>query len=201
MSIFAYVAGIVSSVATCAALIFAGLEFRRSRAQDRHKRQVELEGVAVSWQPPEVPRTAHDACGRATWEYEFTAYNPGDLPISDVQVEIHFAIPVVRIRYDGHLDEPSQVIVLEATPVLAGHGSRTWHRRLVMNYEAAQGPLRRTKAVISFIAPDDDVHNRHMNYWPKQLWSADAPNTIDRHDAPLADAQLWSYVREGKCST
>ena len=110
MNAFASVAGVVSSIATCVALIFAGIEFRRVRSQDRLKRQVEIEGVAVSWRrlygpiPPlskvqsdsELPRTSHDAQGRAAWEYEFTAYNPGDLPISDVRVEIHF--PVSRAR-------------------------------------------------------------------------------------------------------
>ena len=171
MNSFVNVASLVSSAATCAALIFAGLQFQRSRRQDRHKRQVEIDGVAVSWRPPEVPRTAHDAHGQATWEYEFAAYNPGGLPISDVRVEIHFVIPVVRIRYDGHLDEPTKVIVLEATPVLAGHGTRTWRRRLVMNYEDSRSALRQTKAVISFIDPEN-AH--HINYWPKQLWSADA---------------------------
>jgi hypothetical protein len=182
MSGFAYAASIVSSLATCIALIFAGLEFRRSRARDRHKRQVESEGVAVSLRPSEVPQGAQDARGRATWEYEFTAYNPGDLPISDVRVEIHFAIPVVRVRYERPPDEPTKIIVLEATPVLTGHGSRTWHRSLEMKYKEAQGALRQTKAVISFIDPEE-AHKRHTNYWPKQLWSA------DEVEAAQADAQ------------
>jgi hypothetical protein len=182
MNAFASVAGVVSSAATCIALIFAGFEFRRSRTQDRRKRQVEIDGVAVSWRrlygpiPPlskvqsgsELPRTLHDAQGRAAWEYEFTAYNPGDLPISDVRVEIHFPIPVARLRR-GHLEDSTMIIVLESTPVLAGHGSRTWHRRLVMDYEKAQGALHEIKALISFIEPEE-AHKRHTNYWPKQLW-------------------------------
>jgi hypothetical protein len=178
MNISVSVASIVSSVATCVALIFAGFEFRRSRRQDRHNRKVEIEGVAVSWRPPEVPKTPQDASGRATWEYEFTAYNPGELPISDVRVEIHFAIPVVRVRYDGHLDVPTQLLVLEGTPVLAGHGTREWRRRLVMDYEKAKVALRQTRAVISFIDPEDSS-KRHINYWPKQLWPPEVRSSID----------------------
>jgi hypothetical protein len=181
MNGFASVAGIVSSIATCIALVFAGVEFRRSRAQDRRRRQVEIGGVAVSWRrlygpvtpgsnmaDSEAPRTAPDAQGRAAWEYEFTAYNPAELPITDVRVEIHFAIPVARLRYDGHLDDPAEIIILESTPVLAGHGSRTWRRTLVMNYEEAPSALPQTKALISFVEPEEAQH--HTNYWPKQLW-------------------------------
>ena len=65
---------------------FAGLELRQSRARDRRNRQVEIEGVAVSWRPPEVPRGPQDSEGRSRWVLEFTAYNPGQLPVSDVRV-------------------------------------------------------------------------------------------------------------------
>jgi hypothetical protein len=199
MSGFASVAGIVSSIATCIALVFAGFEFRRSRAEDRRRRQIEIEGVAVSWRrlygpvtpgssmsDSRVPRTTPDAQGRAAWEYEFTAYNPAELPISDVRVEIHFAIPVVRLRYDGHLDDPAKIIVLESTPVLAGHGSRAWRRTLVMNLEEAPSALPQTKALISFVEPEEA--RSHTNYWPKQLWEKPtAPTTVG---APVSSAAL-----------
>jgi hypothetical protein len=188
MSMVAYVASIASSVATCAALIFAGLEFRRSRRQDEHKQRVAIEGVAVSWRPPEVPKSPHNAAGQATWEYEFTAYNPGELPISDVKVEVHFAIPVMRIRYDGTLEAPTQTLVLEGAPVLAGHGTREWDRRLVMNYEKAHVALRQTKAEISFADPEDPS-KRHTNRWPKQLWLSNKPSGIREVTAAPADAQ------------
>jgi len=185
MNMVAYVASIVSSAATCAALIFAGLQFRWSRRQDQHNRQVEIEGVAVSWRPPEVPRTPQDTLGRAAWEYEFTAYNPGELPISDVRVEIHFAIPVIRVHYDGHLDEPTQILGLEGTPVLAGHGTRVWRRRLVMNYKKAKAALDQTKATISF---NDSASEPHTNYWPKQLWPPEARRRIGEITVGPADA-------------
>jgi hypothetical protein len=186
MSMVAYVASIVSSAATCAALIFAGLEFRRSRREDQRNRRVAIEGVAVSWRPPEVPKSPHNAAGEATWDYEFTAYNPGELPISDVKVEIHFALPVTRIRYDGTLDAPTQTLVLVGAPVLAGHGSREWHRRLVMNYEKAYDALRQTRAEISFADPEDSS-KRHINRWPKQLWPPNEPSGIGDVAATPAD--------------
>jgi hypothetical protein len=119
MTGLADIASIVTSGATCAALAFAGLELRQSRARDRRNRQVEIEGVAVSWSPPEVPRGPQDPEGRSRWILEFTAYSPGQLPVSDVRVEVHFALDVERVHYDGHIDPPTRTMVLE-TPVLAG---------------------------------------------------------------------------------
>ena len=55
MSNLETIASAVSAGATCVALVFAGLELRRSRAQDLRKRRVEIEGVAVSWIPTKVP--------------------------------------------------------------------------------------------------------------------------------------------------
>jgi hypothetical protein len=89
------------------ALEFAGSELRRSRAHDRRKRRVEIEGVAVSWVPTEVPRAAQDGQGIAGWVYQFTACNRGPLPISDVRVEIQLALKVQRVHYDGHRNEPA----------------------------------------------------------------------------------------------
>jgi hypothetical protein len=165
MSSPADIATIVTAGATCVALVFAGLELRRSRAHDRRKRRVEIEGVAVSWVPSEVPRTAQDEEGLASWVYRFTACNPGQLPISDVRVEILFGLKVQRVQYDGHRDDPVDRQVME-TPVLAGGGERTWRRRLLMNFAESQDALPRTRAVISFTDPDDPS-GRQYNYWPK----------------------------------
>ena len=125
MTGLADIASIVTSGATCVALVFAGLELRQSRARDRRNRQVEIEGVAVSWRPPEVPRGPQDPEGRSRWVLEFTAYNPGQLPVSDVQVAVRFALDVERVHHDGHVDQPTRTMVLE-TPVLAGGTERTW---------------------------------------------------------------------------
>lgn len=169
------IASIVTSGATCVALIFAGLELRQSRARDRRRRQVEIEGVAVSWRPPEVPRGPQDVQGRGCWVYEFTAHNPGQLPVSDVLVEILFALDVERIHYDGHIDEPTRTLTLE-TPVLAGGRERTWRRRLLMNYADSHAALRKTTAVISFIDPGN-THSRHQNTWPKHEPQTDDQGT------------------------
>ena len=165
MTGLADIASIVTSGATCAALVFAGLELRQSRARDRRNRQVEIEGVAVSWSPPEVPRGPQDPEGRSRWVLEFTAYNPGQLPVSDVRVAVHFALDVERVHYDGHADPPTTTMVLE-TPVLAGGKERTWRRTLRMNYAASHAALRETTAVVSFVDLEDP-RTRHQNIWPK----------------------------------
>jgi len=95
----------------------------------------------------------------------FTAYNPGQLPVSDVRVEVHFALDVERVHYDGHVDPPTRTMVLE-TPVLAGGKERTWRRTLRMNYAVSHAALRETTAVVSF-ADLEDPRTRHQNIWPK----------------------------------
>lgn len=167
MSSLADLASIATAGATCVALVFAGSELRRSRAHDLRKRRVEIEGVAVSWVPLEAPRAAEDASGQAVWRYEFTACNPGPLPISDVRAEITFALKVQRVRHDEHLDDPVDRLVL-VTPVLQGGGQRTWHRTLVMNYADGHEKLPRTRATISFLDPDEP-QRRQCNYWPKTM--------------------------------
>jgi hypothetical protein len=194
MSDLAAIASTVSAGATCVALVFAGLELRRSRAQDLRKRRVEIEGVAVSWIPTEVPRVAQDGQGQASWVYEFTASNPGPLPVSDVRVEIFFALKVQRVHYDGHLDDPVDTLVL-VTPVIAGGGERTWRRRLLLDYSAGAKLLRKTRADISFIDPDDP-QQRQTNSWPKHLTAAES------HDVPPggADRDIGASVSSGNGS-
>lgn len=166
MTSIADTASIVTSGATCVALVFAGLELQRSRARDRRRRRVEIEGVAVSWRPPRVPQGPEDDQGHGRWVYEFTAYNPGQLPVSDIRIEIRFALDVQRYHSDGQADEPTRMVVLE-TPVLAGGKERTWQRRLSMNYADSHAALPKTTAVISFIDPEDP-RKRQQNRWPKR---------------------------------
>jgi hypothetical protein len=149
---------------------------RRSRAQDLRKRRVEIEGVAVSWVPTEVPRAAQDEQGRASWVYEFTVSNPGPLPVSDVRVDVFFALKVQRVRYDGHLDDPADKLVL-TTPVIAGGGQRVWRRRLLLDYAAGEEALPRTRAVVSFADPDDPQRRQH-NSWPRHLPAASGDDAV-----------------------
>jgi hypothetical protein len=166
MTSIADLATIVTSGATCVALVFAGLELQRSRAQDRRRRQVETEGVAVSWVPTRNPQgpIEGDDQGHGRWVYEFTAYNPGQLPISDIQVEIHFALDIKRLHYDGSIEELGRTLIM-TTPVLAGGKDRTWQRTLLMKYAGARKALKGTTAIIAF---DDPEGKRHHNNWPKR---------------------------------
>lgn len=172
MSGLADIASILTAGATCVALVFAGLELRRSRLEDQRRRRVEIEGVAVSWVPDRAPRAPQDAQGRATWVYKFTAFNPGSLPVSDVRVEVQFGVNVQRLRYDGYCDEPADKIRL-GTPVIAGGGERAWTRSLVMDYAEGAAALPSTQAVISFTDPDDPGRTQR-NTWPKRVAVADA---------------------------
>lgn len=168
-------ASIVTSGATCVALVFAGLELQRSRAQDRRRRQVETDGVAVSWRPsrnPQGPREG-DAQGRGRWVYEFTAYNPGQLPISDVVIKISFTLDVERLHYDGTVDKPTRTLIL-TTPVLAGGKDRAWNRTLLMNYKDGRAALENTTAIICF---DDAEGARHENKWPRRSPQAGGQET------------------------
>jgi len=49
MTSIADLASIVTSGATCVALVFAGVQLQQTRASDRRRCRVEIEGVAVSW--------------------------------------------------------------------------------------------------------------------------------------------------------
>jgi hypothetical protein len=145
---------------------FAGLELRRSRAQDRRRRQVETEGVAVSWRPSRNPQgpLEGDPQERGRWVYEFTADNPGQLPIGDIVITISFTLGVERLHYDDSIDKLTKTLIL-TTPVLAGGKDRTWHRTLLINFKGGHAELENTSAVICF---DDAEGVRHQNRWPKR---------------------------------
>lgn len=88
-----------------------------------------------------------DAQGHGRWVYEFTADNPGQLPIGDVLITISFTLDVERFHYDGSIDKPTRALIL-ATPVLAGGKERTWDRILLMNFKGGHAALENTCAVI-----------------------------------------------------
>lgn len=160
-------ASIMTSGATCVALVFAGLQLQRTRARDQFRRRVEIEGVAVSWRPTRVPTSAQDAQGRGRWVYEFTAHNPGQLPVSDVRIEVHFALDVKRVHYDNRIDESTRTLILK-TPVLAGGKEQKWNRKLLINYADSHVALPETNAAISFIHPENP-NVRRQNNWPKHV--------------------------------
>ena len=154
------VASWVSGLATSVALIFAVWQVRQLRKRDMRDRRVELEGVAVSWRAPKVPRSS-DVEGMADWTYLFTAHNPGRLPITNVKVVVTFPMDVQRKHFDGHAEEPSRELLL-TTPVIAGISTRSWTRIIRLELER-RNRLTRTTATISFRDPDGTTRT---NPWP-----------------------------------
>jgi len=114
-----------------------------------------------------------DAQERGRWVYEFTASNPGQLPISDVVIEISFTLGIERLHYEGSIDKPTKTLSL-TTPVIAGGKDRTWQRTLLMNFKGGHAALENTSAVISF---DDAEGARHQNKWPKRKPQVDGQMT------------------------
>ena len=198
MTSIADLASIVTSGATCVALVFAGLELQRSRAHDRYRRQVEIEGVAVSWSPsrnPQGPREG-DAQGRGRWVYDITAYNPGQLPISNIEVKVFFVLDVQRLHYQGTIDDPVRTLILR-TPVLAGGKDFTWHRTLLIKFAGAHAALKETTAVISFYDPEGTC--RH-NSWPKRKPQTDGQANFKLGPASSRHTQRRSQHKLRPCS-
>ncbi|NMM16079.1 MAG: hypothetical protein HHJ14_02750 [Cellulomonas sp.] len=157
------VASWVAAAATFAAALFAGLEFRRMRRQERDVEKAKINGVVVSWEPDVAPNHPEDD-GWATWRYTFTAYNPSALPIRDVVVTVTFPSPARRVHQQGHgqarVDDGSTQLILR-TPVLIGDRDRQWHRTVRMRYED-HDRLPETVTDISFIDMKGDPH---VNRW------------------------------------
>jgi hypothetical protein len=157
------IASWVAAAATFAAAIFAGLEFRRMRRQERDAEQATIQGVVVSWEPNVAPNGPEDDAW-ATWSYTFTAYNPSALPIRDVIVTVTFPSPVRRVHTQAHgrarVDDEATQLILR-TPVLIGGRDRQWRRIVRMRY-GDRDRLPETTADISFI---DMKGEPHVNRW------------------------------------
>lgn len=170
----------VTAVAAVAAGAYGALQVRQIKFQNRESRErsqeeaqryhrLSREGVAASWRAPRVPKSAGND-GRALWEYRFDVQNPGRLPITDVRVKIEFALDVQRVHHDGHTGSSTRTLHLD-TAVIVGGGSRSWDRKLRMDYGEARHALRKTRTTVTFI--DEDGHE-FATVWP-------------RHRAPLPD--------------
>ena len=157
------VAAWVAALATFTAALFAGMEFRRLRLQERSAERATIEGVVVAWEPDVAP-SQPESHGLATWTYTFTAHNPGALPIRDVVVTVRFPTPVRRVHTGPHgplhVDDESESLVMR-TPVLIGGRDRTWHRTVRMQFDA-RARLPQTTAEISFV---DMKGEPHVNRW------------------------------------
>lgn len=148
----------VGSIATIAAVAFAGWQLLMFRRDQAAQAAAELKGVAVSWYPkikPHKPETD----GWATWVFDVSAHNPGRLPISDVEVDLEFPREFRRVRYDRSVDDPASLLNV-GMAVLVGGESKVWERTLRMPFD---GPsLRGVRATIQFTGIDGI---RHTNTW------------------------------------
>ncbi len=151
-----------TGAAAAVGLLFTGYQVWLLNRQARHDRRVVIEGVAVSWRPVEAPSHMEREDGSSKWLYELVLVNPGRLPIDDVQIRWRFPCPVVRLRHDGVIDEPSDMLVLSA-PVVVGGGERTWRRHLLIPY-GHKDDLISIFAEVAF--NDIDGHPR-INRWPR----------------------------------
>jgi hypothetical protein len=133
--------------------------------QVREERLLGLAGVVVHWRPLENPAPADvDSDGNAIWVYEIVVQNPGKFAIDRVQVRWVFPIPVQHLRHDGSSEsEPKSELILGATAVLPGGGSRPWKRRLRMKYDGRHR-LDETYAEVSFY---DINGQQRVNRWPR----------------------------------
>ncbi|MEI5673205.1 MULTISPECIES: hypothetical protein [unclassified Nocardioides] len=149
-------------------LAYTGSQFQLLTRDRKKERKLGIEGVCVSWFPEHNPRRDEVLSdGTAVWKYVFSVYNPGQFPISQVEVDIHFAMDVRRVR-GQHLDDASHTLRLRQ-PVIAGGATRPWNRYLRIDYAAASR-LRETIAAVTFI---DSEGKHHENTWPKQLAGRD----------------------------
>lgn len=158
VGILGVIAEVVAALATAVAAAFAGYQVWELRQDRRLERQLEIDGVSVSWRNLEAPARMDKP---ATWRIEFSLVNPGRMPISDVRCEIQLAHPVRRLHYDGSLELPTSSFLLRSD-VLPGGGERTWVRRV----EAAAGivPLAECLARVSFLSADGQ---QQSNVWPR----------------------------------
>lgn len=153
-------AAAASALVAALGLWFTGQQLRLQRRQEADDRIVALKGVAVSWRAVSAPHKP-EKDGKAAWRYEITVHNPGRLPIQDIVVTVTFQCDVMRMRYDGSIDEPTGELLMRY-PVLAGGDRQTWSRKLWITYDD-NTVLKETTAEVVF----RDVNGvQRSNHWP-----------------------------------
>jgi hypothetical protein len=152
------VAGWLAALAGLIGLFFAAWQLRLLREQHDRDREVEKKGVAVMWRVLDAP-TAPDEDGTTAATYEFTAYNPGKLPVREVEVVVDCPVDVRREHFDRSLDGPTRMLVLD-TPVIAGGQHRVWNRRLRIGSDD-RPRMRDIQVSISFLDLEGAPHSNH----------------------------------------
>ena len=150
-------ATVVGGFATAAAAAFAGWQLLVLHRDRRADARAAIRGVAVAWHPVQRHHRP-EPDGSAIYVYEITVANPGTLPISDVDVDLDFPVPVSRRHWDGVVDEPVTRLNM-GTAVLLGGMTRTWKRELRLPFGVS---MRAITATVSF---DDTSGQRHTNSW------------------------------------
>lgn len=146
-----------------AGLLATAWQVRGGIAESAKQRTLEIEGVCASWHPTLNPRPNEvDADGFAEWNYEFFVHNPGQFPISSIELRVNFPVEFQRVR-GQHLDDPTHELRM-VHPVLAGANQRRWSRALRMRYSNAVGVLDATTAAVSFL---DAQGTPRRTDWPR----------------------------------
>lgn len=155
--------GVASTLIAAGGLAFTGWNLGLIHRDRKKERELEIEGVCLSWQAKEAPNQADvDADGNAPWTYMFRLDNPGRFPISKIEARVIFPSPVTRLRHNNVMDQSDPVLAL-AHPVLAGGASYEWPlRRLRMIYDPSLNHLG-IQAQVSFL---DSEGKEHSTTWP-----------------------------------
>lgn len=155
------VAQIASALGALGAVAIAAYEIGGLRRDSVATRAGEIAGVAVATDVVTRP-VGPDAGGSTSrWVYQFSVYNPGRFPVTEVQVEIAFSIPVRREHFNGQVDDPAETLEMYV-PVIPARGSKTWDRAIRIAH-AQHRHLRETRATVAFTAPDS---GQWVNTWP-----------------------------------
>jgi len=150
----------VTGCLTAMALLFAGLQLREVQRQRDRVRQVDVDGVAVTWDATPVfhPDAGPDDDSDATWR--IAVHNPGDLPIRDVVVKLDFPCDAQVAHSSGQAAPTAGGLELD-TPTVEGRGQRVWTRTVRVRF-ADREQLRMTTATVTFV----DVQNQmRTNHW------------------------------------
>ena len=152
----------VAAFAAVAAIGWGVWEFRRRNVEDLDERVAELLGVTLTYelQKPQ-PSQARERAG--TFTYRFTVLYPVRLPITEVSAWMTYPGLVLRVHYDGTVDEARSTYEMNVASV-AGHGQHTWPPRKLQVPVELWSEMRKTTARISFYAPDVGPYE---TTWPK----------------------------------
>ncbi|GAB2935858.1 hypothetical protein GCM10027047_35690 [Rhodococcus aerolatus] len=119
---------LVAILAGVGALLFNGVQLLRQVRADERNREVELEGVALTWKALDVPREPRSDSWSVA-EHIFTLHNPSRLPITSICITVSAPCDIKRFHYDGSAEQVARELEL-TDHVLAGGETREWKRKI-----------------------------------------------------------------------